>query len=127
MAHPENASFRTVRLLNAAFQKSVARLAGGVEALLALGFVEKESLEEAEEITYVMEEPSIDDEYEQWASWYDGVKAHRDALLERMDALGVRPLPAATKGLGWDEAAPQAPRAQLEGPITLHGQRGGGI
>ena len=45
VAHPEEASFRTVRLLNAHFQEHVACRPGGVEALLALGFVESESIE----------------------------------------------------------------------------------
>ena len=117
-----------MRLLNGAFQQSVARHAGGVEVLLAIGFVERESLEEEDaSVLYVLEEPSLEDDFDGWSAWFDGVKAGRDRLLEAMGALGVRPRPAASKGLGWNEAAPRPPRAEMADCLTLHGQRGGGI
>ena len=126
VAHPEEATFRTVRLLNAHFQRSVARHPGGVEALLALGFAEVEDVGEEGAIVYVMEEPSLEDDYEGWAAWYDGVKRDRDALLEAMTARSIRPLPPATKGVGWSEGA-QPQRAEMAECLTLHGQRGGGL
>ena len=127
VAHPEEATFRTIRLLNARFQATVARFAGGVEALLALGFVEREDVGEETALFYVMEEPSLEDDYERWAAWYEGVKAHRDALLAVMADKGVRPLPAATKGTGWSEDTRATPPARTEDPLTLHGQRGAGL
>jgi hypothetical protein len=125
IARPEEVTFRTIRLLNASFQQDVARRPGGVEALLAMGFEEKESLEE-DAIFYVLEEPSLENDYEGWAAWYDAVKSYRDELLTRMEARGVRAVPAASKGTGWNEATPPPP---LNSPdvLTLHGQRGGGI
>ena len=127
VSHPEDATFRTIRLLNAHFQRSVARHAGGVEALLAIGFVERESLESDEvALTLVMDEPSLEEDFDGWGCWFEGIKASRDALLERMQALGVRALPAAVKGTGWNEATPARPVEQSE-CLTLHGQRGGGI
>ena len=123
--------FRTVRLLNGAFQQSVARHAGGVEALLAMGFVESESLESDEAALFlVLEEPSIDEDYEGWASWFDAIKASREQLQALMDELGVRALPPAAKGTGWSEATkPAEPSAagQMSDCLTLHGQRGGGL
>ena len=47
-------------------------------------------------IFYVMEEPSLEDDYERWAAWYDGVKASRDVLLAALQARDIRPLPPAT-------------------------------
>ena len=128
VGRPEERMFRTVRLLNAAFQRSVARHAGGVEALLAMGFVESESLEAEEDaVFYVLEEPSLEDDYEGWAAWYETVKAHRDVLQLRMDAIGVRALPSAAKGTGWSESTKPAAPFQLGDCLTLHGQRGGGL
>ena len=130
IAHPEDAAFRTVRLLNAAFQQSVARHAGGVEALLAMGFVEKESLDDEGALFLLMEEPNLELDYDGWGRWYDGVKASRDALLGRMESLGVRPVPPASKGTGWSEATARSQpvrAAEVVGGLTLHGQRGGGI
>ena len=75
-----------------------------------------------------MEEPSLDDDYEGWAAWYDAVKAHRDALADAMRARGIRTLPAATKGTGWHEAAPrEEKKAEMADPLTLYGQKGGGL
>lgn len=125
-AHPEDSTFRTVRLLNGHFQSAVARHPGGVEALLALGFGETEDLGEEPAVVYVMEEPSLEDDYEGWADWFDGVKRDRDTLLAVMHARAIRPLPPATKGIGWNDAAPQRP-AEMSECLTLHGQRGGGL
>mmetsp|Transcript_78877 Transcript_78877/g.156818 ORF Transcript_78877/g.156818 Transcript_78877/m.156818 type:complete len:158 (-) Transcript_78877:255-728(-) len=126
VARPEEAMFRTIRLLNGPFQQSVARHAGGVEALLAIGFVEAQSLGEEEAVFFVLEEPQLDEDPLGWASWYDGVKASRDTLLALMQTLGVRELPAAAKGTGWSEDTKVTP-AQPDGALTLHGQRGGGL
>ena len=46
VAHPEESSFRSIRLLNGHFQQSVARHSGGVEVLMAIGFVEKDGVDE---------------------------------------------------------------------------------
>ena len=48
VAHPEDQRFRTIRLLNAHFQATVARHRGGLEVLRALGFVERRSVEDDE-------------------------------------------------------------------------------
>jgi hypothetical protein len=126
VAHPDDPKFRTVRLLNAAFQQTVARHPGGVEALVAIGFCEATLLEEEEAVCYILEEPSLEDDFERWAAWFDGVKAHRDQLETMMGELGVRTLPAAVKGTGWNEntKAPEPKHADL---LTLHGQRGGAV
>ena len=88
IARPEEASFRTIRLLNAHFQRTVARFPGGVECLIAMGFKEGESLGDEDAIFYVMDEPSLEDDYEGWASWYDGLSTSDDAA--RADGVAQR-------------------------------------
>ena len=46
VAHPDDAKFRTIRMLNPHFQQTVARHKGGLELLGALGFVVQQALEE---------------------------------------------------------------------------------
>ena len=75
----------------------------------------------------MLEEPNLEDDYEKWAAWFEGIKAHRDELLRAMDAHGIRPLPPASKGTGWSEATAPARPAELSDCLTLHGQRGGGL
>ena len=97
-----------------------------MEALLAVGFVEKESLENEEAaLFYVLEEPSLEDDFDAWGAWYERIKAQRDALAERMGAAGVRTLPAATRGIGWSEKTNAPPTPQQVGGMTLHGLSGG--
>jgi hypothetical protein len=128
VARPEEALFRKVRLLNASFQQTVARYPGGVEALLALGFEESETLEGDEEaVCYVLEEPNLEEDIERCGRWYDGIKAHQAELLGRMEAHGVRALPVAAKGTGWAEGMTAPAPARPADNLTLHGQRGGGI
>ena len=50
----------------------------------------------------------------------------RDELAAFMRARGVRALPTAVLGSGWDEAAARPP-AQAEDAATLHGQHSGGL
>ena len=124
IARPEEASFRTIRLLNAHFQRTVARFPGGVECLIAMGFKEGESLGDEDAIFYVMDEPSLEDDYEGWASWYDGLKAHQTTLLELMASLNVRPVPPASKGTGWNEMEPAKPPDMMD-CVTLTREHGG--
>ena len=95
VAHPEESSFRSIRLLNGHFQQSVARHSGGVEVLMAIGFVEKDGVDEEGDLFYVLEEPNLEDDYERWADWYEGIKRDRDVIGEVMQAKGVRQLPLA--------------------------------
>ena len=126
VAHPEESSFRSIRLLNGHFQQSVARHSGGVEVLMAIGFVEKDGVDEEGDLFYVLEEPNLEDDYERWADWYEGIKRDRDVIGEVMQAKGVRQLPAVTKGTGWSEMTEPRRPAQPD-VMTLHGQKGGGL
>ena len=125
VAHPEDQRFRTIRLLNAHFQATVARHRGGLEVLRALGFVERRSVED-DELCLVLEEPALELDLDAWSAWFDALKAKRDVLGAVMAELGVRPLPPAALGGGWGEAAPPPP-APLDGPMTMHGQHAGGM
>ena len=125
IARPEEASFRTIRLLNASFQRALARWPGGVEALLAIGFSERDSLGDEEAIFYVMDEPSLEDDYEGWAAWYDGLKASQEALLAIMATLNVRPVPPASKGTGWDQVSATPKPPDMTDCLTLTREHGG--
>ena len=126
IARPEDPTFRTVRLLNDAFQRSVARHRGGVEALLGLGFEQRDTLEgEYEAVFLVLDEPSLEDDYEGWAAWYDGLKARNARLLELMAERGVRPVPAASKGVGWSEPSVKPPEMEIATATRELGGTGG--
>ena len=56
---------------------------------------------------------------------FEALKEKRDVLGVLMAELGVRPLPPAALGGGWD-AAPLPP-APLDCPMTMHGQHAGGV
>jgi len=128
VAHPEEPHFRSVRLLNETFQRSIARHPGGVEVLLGLGFVEREALEgDSSYLHYVLEEPPIED-VDAWARWFDRTKAMRDELANIMTAERIRILPTATKGTSWEQLANDAkqPPPGRHDVEVLHGQVGGG-
>ena len=74
----------------------------------------------------VLEEPSLEEDVDAWSCWYDTIKRSRDELAARMEAAGIRTLPAATKGTGWSEDKP-APPPPCEEVLTLHGQGSGGL
>ena len=124
VAHPDDAKFRTIRMLNPHFQQTVARHKGGLELLGALGFVVQQALEE-DALQLVLEEPSLEADIERWSAWYDGLKAARAELRDALEARGLRPLPAAVKGGGWDTGG-DGGGDDLEGYAVLHGQSGGG-
>ena len=124
VAHPDDAKFRTIRMLNPHFQQTVARHKGGLELLGALGFVVQQALEE-DALQLVLEEPSLEADIERWSAWYDGLKAARAQLRDALEARGLRPLPAAVKGGGWDTGG-DGGGDDLEGYAVLHGQSGGG-
>lgn len=127
IAHPEEAHFRSLRLLNDHLQNSVARHAGGVEVLMALGFVERERVEgDTSVLHYVMEEPPID-QIDAWARWFNGIKERRDALGTIMTAEGIRVLPTATRGGAHEAPAEPPPAPKLAGMQVMHGQAGGGL
>jgi hypothetical protein len=129
IAHPEESHFRSLRLLNDSLQRSVARHAGGVEVLMALGFVERETMEgDTSVLHYVLEEPPID-HVDAWARWFDGVKERRDALGTIMLAERIQVLPTATKGAAHQQhdSRPRPPHAKLAGMQVIHGQAGGGL
>ena len=92
VAHPDDAKFRTIRLLNPHFQQTVARHRGGLELLGALGFVVQQALEE-DALHLVLEEPSLEEDIERWSAWFDGLKAARAQLRAALDARGLPPLP----------------------------------
>jgi len=92
--------------------------------LLALGFVERRSVED-DELCLVLEEPVLELDLDAWSAWFEALKEKRDVLGVLMAELGVRPLPPAALGGGWD-AAPLPP-APLDCPMTMHGQHAGGV
>ena len=84
----------------------------------------QQALEE-DALQLVLEEPSLEADIERWSAWYDGLKAARAQLRDALEARGLRPLPAAVKGGGWDTGG-DGGGDDLEGYAVLHGQSGGG-
>jgi len=83
---------------------------------------------ESEEVAlvYVLEEPSIDDDFDSWAAWYERMKGCRDELQAFMEPRFVPVLATATKGAGRD-GRDEPSGSILEDCMTLHGQTGGGL
>jgi len=118
--------FRNIKVNNVQFMRSLGRHAGGIDSLLAVGFVERESLEEeADEPFLFMEEPSLEQDIDGWGRWFDGLKRCRDEVRESMDMFGITALPTAAKGLGWHESKERR-SAEHSDCEVLHGQAGGG-
>ena len=124
VAHPDDAKFRTIRMLNPHFQQTVARHKGGLELLGALGFVVQQALEE-DALQLVLEEPSLEADIERWSAWYDGLKAARAQLRDALEARGLPPAAGRRQGGGWDTGG-DGGGDDLEGYAVLHGQSGGG-
>ena len=61
-------------------------------------------LGESEEAWLVMDEPSLELDFEKWSGWFDGLKQKQLEIRTFMESAGVPPLPVAVKGLGWGEA-----------------------
>mmetsp|Transcript_726 Transcript_726/g.2019 ORF Transcript_726/g.2019 Transcript_726/m.2019 type:complete len:304 (-) Transcript_726:378-1289(-) len=120
-AFPEEKGFREVRVRNVLVQEHVARRAGGLQLLRALGF-ELSALDEDEPLL-TTEEPNVELDFDKWAAWYDALKANIEALGEELKERRVAPLPTAVKGgiygANGDSRRPAAPQV-----LTLHGSSG---
>ena len=125
VAHPDEPRFRRIRLVNPHFQATLARHAGGLEALLALGFIEREDVEPDDPSVYlILDEPELEADLDGWSRWYDALKTARDDVLAFMADAGIPPLPVAVKG--GDDVASWAERGPRDECEVLHGQAGGG-
>ncbi|KAL1521364.1 hypothetical protein AB1Y20_021031 [Prymnesium parvum] len=126
VAHPDEDRFRAIQLQNPAFQQAIAIHPGGLEALVAIGFRERESTESEEcSPVLVLEEPNLGDNVEAWYAWYERLKTCRDELQAFMERLHVPVLPAARKSAR--EEVDAFSGCLCRNPATLHGQASGGL
>ena len=124
VAHPDDAKFRTIRMLNPHFQQTVARHKGGLELLGALGFVVQQALEE-DALQLALEEALARGGHRALVRLVRRAQGGARPVARRPRARGLRPLPAAVKGGGWDTGG-DGGGDDLEGYAVLHGQSGGG-
>ena len=59
----------------------MARHRGGLEVLLALGFVERRSVED-DELCLVLEEPPLELDLDAWSAWFE-TRSDRDWQIDR--------------------------------------------
>lgn len=54
---------------------------------MSLGFREKKLKEPKEEMFYVLEEPNLETEMDEWTAWYERLKTNKDLLLDTVESL----------------------------------------
>ena len=65
-------------------QATVARHRGGLEVLIALGFIERRSVED-DELCLVLEEPPLELDLDAWSAWFE-TRKDRDRKIEKRAA-----------------------------------------
>jgi hypothetical protein len=83
-AHPEEAKFRRIRRSHERFVQDVGRHEGGVEVLIAGGFV----LGAIDDVpSYLSKEPDIEKEMDGWSAWFDLNKVTLELLEQAVQEL----------------------------------------
>mmetsp|Transcript_39511 Transcript_39511/g.95562 ORF Transcript_39511/g.95562 Transcript_39511/m.95562 type:complete len:362 (+) Transcript_39511:30-1115(+) len=83
-AHPEETKFRRIRRDHEQFVEDVGRHGGGVEVLIAAGFV----LGAIDDVPcYLSKEPDIEKDMDGWSKWFDVNKATFEILEEAVQNL----------------------------------------
>ena len=62
----------------------MARHRGGLEVLIALGFIERRSVED-DELCLVLEEPPLELDLDAWSAWFE-TRKDRDRKIEKRAA-----------------------------------------
>eukprot|EP00980_Cylindrotheca_fusiformis_P000937 scaffold248_cov111-Cylindrotheca_fusiformis.AAC.14 len=84
-AHPEEARFRRIRRDHEQFVQDVGRFEGGVEVLIAGGFV----LGAIDDVPcYISKEPDIENDMDGWSAWFDLNKLTLEILEQAVAELG---------------------------------------
>lgn len=84
-AHPEETKFRRIRRSHEQFIEDVGRHEGGVELLIAGGFV----LGAIDDVpTFLSKEPDIEKDMDGWSAWFDLNKTTLELLEEAVQGLG---------------------------------------
>lgn len=120
---PEERGFSTLRLRNQLIHRHVAARHGGFELLRALGFALRDA--DSEEPLLLLEEPDVQQQYEEWAAWYERLKANIAMLEAELRALRIAVLPTAVKGGQYGVDLPSSGRRNGPQVATLHGSSGG--
>ncbi|KAG8469652.1 hypothetical protein KFE25_006107 [Diacronema lutheri] len=118
--YPEERGFRSLRLRNQLVHTRVAVHEGGLALLRALGFALGDV--EADEPLLLLEEPDVQRQFEEWAGWFERLKANIARLEAELRTLRVAPLPTAVKGA--QQLEPTRGRRQGPQVATLHGSSG---
>lgn len=83
-AHPEETKYRRIRRNHEQFIQDVGRHDGGVEVLLAAGFV----LGAVDDVPcYLSKEPDIERDMDGWSAWFDLNKVTLELLQQAVDQL----------------------------------------
>jgi hypothetical protein len=83
-AHPEETKFRRIRCDHTQFVEDVGRHGGGIEVLIAAGFV-LGAIDEV--LCYLSIEPNIEKDMDGWSKWFDVNKATFEILEEAVQNL----------------------------------------
>lgn len=78
-AHPEETKFRRIRKNHQQFNQDIGRHKGGVEILIAAGFVSG-AIDDVP--SYFSIEPDIEKDMDGWAKWFDSLKTTLEILEE---------------------------------------------
>jgi hypothetical protein len=78
-AHPEETNFRRIRKNHPQYTQDIGRHKGGVEILIAAGFV----LGAIDDVpSYLSIEPDLENDMDGWSAWFDLLKATLDILKQ---------------------------------------------
>jgi hypothetical protein len=97
---------------------------GGLRLLRALGFLLRDG--ETDEPSVMLVEPHVESAFEEWAAWFETLKANIASLEAVLRELRVPILPTAMRGAQYSADAPAGGRRRAEPQImTLRGNSGG--
>jgi len=84
-AHPEETKFRRIRRDHEQFQTDIGQYKGGIELLIAAGFV----LGTIDDVPcYLSKEPNIEKDMDGWSTWFDILKGTLQVLEEEVMKIG---------------------------------------
>jgi hypothetical protein len=121
---PEELSFRALRLRNQLIHSHLALRPGGLRLLRALGFLLRDG--ETDEPSVVLVEPHVETAFEEWAAWFETLKANIASLEAVLRALRVPVLPTTMRGAQYSADTPSSGRRRADPQVmTLRGNSGG--
>eukprot|EP00474_Spongospora_subterranea_P010785 CRZ11243.1 hypothetical protein [Spongospora subterranea] len=86
ISSPEDPTFRNIRKANEKLNGDLLSVDGGLEALICIGFREKNPTQTINEAHFYIAEPPVDN-FDEWSSWYDKLQKNRALLQSVYDGL----------------------------------------